>query len=101
MDQKPEINIFQGSVATVCGCSRYVNNCCVANYFSILFAAYYRNRLTFAVTTVKTKRQTFLEHRVEMFVAFDYKALLCIISALSNRNEPLAFYSGYDLCHPN
>jgi len=42
--QKLKINISQSSAATVCRWSRHVNNCCIANYFSILYTKYYRNR---------------------------------------------------------
>jgi len=57
MDQKPEINISQGSVATVCRWSEHVNKCYVPNYFTILSAKYYGNRLTFVEAAVKTKHR--------------------------------------------
>jgi len=56
--KKSKINISQGSVATA---RRWGGH---ANYFSILHIKCYGNRLTFVETTVKSKGERFLEHRV-------------------------------------
>jgi len=51
-----QFKFSQGSIAIVCRWSGQVNNCCVATYFSILCAKYYKNRSTFVKARAKWKR---------------------------------------------
>jgi len=66
--KQKKINIFQGSVATVCRWSGHVSNYCAANYFNILSAKYCGNLLTFVETTVRYKRWVFFWNTVYIFV---------------------------------
>jgi len=69
MVPKPQINFSEDSVATLCRWSGPDNNCCVADFLSILCVKFHGKLSTFVETAVKQKRWTFLDLGVEYSTA--------------------------------